>query len=574
MPTDLEIAHSVTPRPIGDVAADLGLTPYDLEPYGRDKAKISQPTLERLLTPPSLTGKGTGGLGSEGAAPRGKLIVVTAITPTPAGEGKTTVVIGLAQGLCRLGRKGIAAIREPSMGPVFGMKGGAAGGGRAQVLPMEDINLHFTGDMHALTSANNLLAAMTDNHIYQGNALGLDVRTVAHKRCLDVNDRALRELVVGLGGKGNGYPRQSGFQITVASEVMAILCLAESLAELKERLGRIVVGQTVKGEPVTAGDLGASGAMAALLRDAIKPNLVQTLEGTPAFVHGGPFGNIAHGCSSVLGTKLALRLGEYVVTEAGFGSDLGFEKFCDIVAAPRQPALSPDAVVLIATVRALKMHGGVGKAHLGREDVAAVGRGLPNLDRHAANVGQIGVPFVVTVNTFTSDTSAEVEAVVAHCRERGWRVAVNNVWAEGGEGGRELGQAVMDALETPGHFQPIYDAARPIAEKLHEIATKVYGADGVEISAEAEKQIGWLNAHGFDRLPVCVAKTQYSFTDDSTRRGAPSGFTLRVRALTLSAGAGFVVALMGDILTMPGLPKRPAALDIDIDAGGKITGLF
>jgi len=574
MPTDLEIAHSVTPRPIVDVAADLGLTPDDLEPYGRDKAKISQPTLERLLTPPSLTGKGAGGLGSEGAAPRGKLIVVTAITPTPAGEGKTTVVIGLAQGLCRLGRKGIAAIREPSMGPVFGMKGGAAGGGRAQVLPMEDINLHFTGDMHALTSANNLLAAMTDNHIYQGNALGLDVRTVAHKRCLDVNDRALRELVVGLGGKGNGYPRQSGFQITVASEVMAILCLAESLAELKERLGRIVVGQTVKGEPVTAGDLGAPGAMAALLRDAIKPNLVQTLEGTPAFVHGGPFGNIAHGCSSVLGTKLALRLGEYVVTEAGFGSDLGFEKFCDIVAAPRQPALSPDAVVLIATVRALKMHGGVGKAHLGREDVAAVGRGLPNLDRHAANVGQIGVPFVVTVNTFTSDTSAEVEAVVAHCRERGWRVAVNNVWAEGGEGGRELGQAVMDALETPGQFRPIYDAARPIAEKLHEIATKVYGADGVEISAEAEKQIGWLNAHGFDRLPVCVAKTQYSFTDDSTRRGAPSGFTLRVRALTLSAGAGFVVALMGDILTMPGLPKRPAALDIDIDAAGRITGLF
>ncbi len=573
MPTDLEIAHSVTPRPIGDVAAALGLTPDDLEPYGRDKAKISQKALERLLAPPSLPGKGAGGLGSSDP-PRGKLIVVTAITPTPAGEGKTTVVIGLAQGLCKMGKKGIAAIREPSMGPVFGMKGGAAGGGRAQVLPMEDINLHFTGDMHALTSANNLLAAMTDNHIYQGNALGIDVRTVAHKRCLDVNDRALRETVVGLGGKGNGYPRQSGFQITVASEVMAILCLAESLAELKERLGRIVVGQTVKGEPVTAGDLGASGAMAALLRDAIKPNLVQTLEGTPAFVHGGPFGNIAHGCSSVLGTKLALRLGEYVVTEAGFGSDLGFEKFCDIVAAPRQPALSPDAVVLIATVRALKMHGGVAKTRLDREDVEAVGRGLPNLDRHAANVGQIGVPFVVTVNTFMSDTSAEVEAVVAHCRERGWRVAVNTVWAEGGEGGRELGQAVLDALESPGQFRPIYDAARPIAEKLHEIATKVYGADGVEISAEAEKQIGWLNAHGFDRLPVCVAKTQYSFTDDSTRRGAPSGFTLRVRALTLSAGAGFVVALMGDILTMPGLPKHPAALDIDIDAAGRITGLF
>jgi len=560
MPTDLEIAHSVTPRPIVDVAADLGLSPDDLEMYGRDKAKISQPALERLLSEPD--------------APRGKLIVVTAITPTPAGEGKTTVVIGLAQGLCRLGRKGIAAIREPSMGPVFGMKGGAAGGGRAQVLPMEDINLHFTGDMHALTSANNLLAAMTDNHIYQGNALGLDVRTVAHRRCLDVNDRALRDVVVGLGGKGNGYPRQSGFQITVASEVMAILCLAESLAELKERLGRIVVGQIVKGHPVTAADLGAHGAMAALLRDAIKPNLVQTLEGTPAFVHGGPFGNIAHGCSSVLGTKLALRLGEYVVTEAGFGSDLGFEKFCDIVAAPRMPALSPDAVVLIATVRALKMHGGVDKRHLSREDVEAVRRGLPNLDRHAANVGQVGVPFAVTINTFTSDTPAEVEAVAAHCRERGWRVAVNNVWAEGGEGARALGQVVLDALEAPGQFQPIYDAAKPIGEKLHEIATKVYGADGVEISTEAEKQIAWLHSHGFGGLPVCVAKTQYSFTDDSARRGAPTGFTLRVRALSLSAGAGFVVAFMGDILTMPGLPKHPAALDIDIDATGTITGLF
>ncbi len=560
MPTDLDIAHSVTPRPITDVAADLGLTPDDLEPYGHDKAKISQPALERLLSEPN--------------APRGKLIVVTAITPTPAGEGKTTVVIGLAQGLCRLGKKGIAAIREPSMGPVFGMKGGAAGGGHAQVLPMEDINLHFTGDMHALTSANNLLAAMTDNHIYQGNSLGIDVRTVAHRRCLDVNDRALRETVVGMGGKGNGYPRQSGFQITVASEVMAILCLAESLAELKERLARIIIGQTVKGHPITAGDLGAAGAMAALLRDAIKPNLVQTLEGTPAFVHGGPFANIAHGCSSVLGTKLALRLGEYVVTEAGFGSDLGFEKFCDIVAAPRQPALSPDAVVLIATVRALKMHGGVGKTHLDRENVEAVKRGLPNLDRHAANVGQVGVPFVVTVNTFAQDTATEVEAIVAHCRERGWRVAVNNVWAEGGEGGRILGQAVLDALESPGHFQPIYDAGRPIREKLHEIVTKVYGADGIEISAEAEKQIAWLGAHGFDGLPVCVAKTQYSFTDDSARRGAPTGFTLRVRALTLSAGAGFVVALVGDILTMPGLPKHPAALDIDVDASGRITGLF
>lgn len=558
MPTDLEIARSVTPRPIVDVAADLGLTPDDLEMYGRDKAKISAPALGRLLA------------GHE----RGKLVLVTAITPTPAGEGKTTVAIGLAQGLCKLGKRAIAAVREPSMGPVFGMKGGAAGGGHAQVLPMEDINLHFTGDMHALGAANNLLAAMTDNHIYQGNALGLDVRTIAHRRCLDMNDRALRQVVTGLGGKANGYPREAGFQITVASETMAILCLSESLAELKERLGRIVVGQNGGGEPVTAAQLGAHGAMAALLRDAIKPNLVQTLEGTPAFVHGGPFGNIAHGCSSVLGTKLALKLGEVVVTEAGFGSDLGFEKYCDIVAAPRQPDLNPDAVVLIATVRALKMHGGVAKNALNKENVKAVQRGLPNLDRHAANVAQIGVAFVVTVNKFAQDTDAEVEAVTAHCRERGWRVAVNDVWGEGGEGGRALGEAVLEALGTPGDFRPIYDAAQPITEKIETLAAKVYGADGVQFGPEAQKQIAWLDAHGFGQLPVCVAKTQYSFSDDPTRRGAPTGFTLSVRALTLSAGAGFVVALVGDILTMPGLPKRPAALDIDVDADGVISGLF
>ena len=560
MPTDLEIAHSVTPRPIVDIAADLGLAPDDLEAYGRDKAKISAPAMRRVLDAPN---------GS-----RGKLVLVTAITPTPAGEGKTTVTIGLAQGLCRLGKRAVAAVREPSMGPVFGMKGGAAGGGHAQVLPMEDINLHFTGDMHALGAANNLLAAMTDNHIYQGNALGLDVRTLAHRRCLDMNDRALRQVVAGLGGKANGYPRETGFQITVASETMAILCLSESLAELKERLGRIVVGQNSKGEPVTSAQLGAHGAMAALLRDAIKPNLVQTLEGTPAFVHGGPFGNIAHGCSSVLGTKLALRLGEVVVTEAGFGSDLGFEKYCDIVAAPRQPDLNPDAVVLIATVRALKMHGGVSKAALNKENVRAVTRGLPNLDRHAANVAQIGVPFVVTVNKFTQDTNAEVEVVVGHCRARGWRVAVNDVWGAGGEGGRELGEAVLDALAEPGRFRPIYDAGQPLKDKIETLAANVYGADGVEFSPEAQKQIAWLTAHGFGHLPVCVAKTQYSFSDDPTRRGAPTGFTLRVRALTLSAGAGFVVALMGDILTMPGLPRHPAALDIDVDADGVISGLF
>lgn len=561
MPTDLEIAHSVIPRPIVDVAAELGLSPDDLELYGRDKAKISAAALDRLLAP-------------GGNDPRGKLVVVTAITPTPAGEGKTTVAIGLAQGLCKLGKRGIAAVREPSMGPVFGMKGGATGGGRAQVLPMEDINLHFTGDMHALGAANNLLGAMIDNHIYQGNALGIDLRTITHRRCLDMNDRALRETVVALGGKSNGYPREAGFQITVATEVMAILCLSESLAELKERLGRIVIGLNGSGEPVTAADLGAQGAMTALLRDAIKPNLVQTLEGTPAFVHGGPFGNIAHGCSSVLGTKLALRLGDIVVTEAGFGSDLGFEKFCDIVAAPRMPALSPDVVVLIATVRALKMHGGVSKGKLDRENIEAVRRGLPNLERHAANVAQIGVPFVVTVNTFASDTASEIQAVLDFCREKGWRVAVNDVWGKGGAGARELGQAVIEALECPGAFRPIYEADQTIEEKLNTLAANVYGADTVVLNADAQKQAAWLRAHGFDRLPVCVAKTQYSFTDDATRRGAPIGFTLHVRSLHLSAGAGFVVALMGDIMTMPGLPKHPAALDIDVDDAGQITGLF
>ncbi len=559
MPTDLEIAHQATPRPILDVAQDLGLAPNDLELYGRDKAKISAQALVRLLTPD---------------APRGKLVVVTAITPTPAGEGKTTVTIGLVQGLCRLGRRTIAAIREPSMGPVFGMKGGAAGGGHAQVLPMEDINLHFTGDMHALTSANNLLAALTDNHIAQGNALGLDVRTITHRRCLDVNDRALRETVVGLGGRANGFPRETGFQITVASEVMAILCLSETLSELKQRLGRIVVGQNSQGKPVTAADLQAQGAMAALLRDALKPNLVQTLEGTPAFVHGGPFANIAHGCSSVLGTRLALRLGEIVCTEAGFGSDLGFEKFVDIVAAPRRPLLSPDAVVLIATVRALKMHGGVPKAKLNSENVPAVQRGLANLNRHAANVAQIGVPFVVTVNKFAADTLAEVETVVSHCRARGWRVAVNDVWGQGGAGGEELGRAVLEALDAPAHFQPIYAPDAPLLEKLETLAAKVYGADTITLAPDARKQLAWLGANGCSHLPVCVAKTQYSFTDDPTRRNAPTGFGLTVRALSLSAGAGFVVALLGDILTMPGLPAHPAALDIDISSDGVISGLF
>ena len=438
MSTDLEIAHSVTPRPITAVAADLGLTPDDLELYGPLKAKISASALARLLAGPDKR--------------RGKLILVTAITPTPAGEGKTTVAIGLAQGLNKLGKRAIAAIREPSLGPVFGMKGGATGGGYAQVLPMEDINLHFTGDMHAIGAANNLLCALVNNHLMQGNALSLDPQSIAARRAVDMNDRSLREIVTGLGGKANGQPRETGFLITVATEAMAILCLSESLAELKERCGRIVIGRDVSGEPVTAADLGASGAMAALLRDALRPNLVQTLEGTPSIVHGGPFGNIAHGCSSVLGTRLALRLGEMVVTEAGFGSDLGFEKFCDIVAAPRLPDLAPDAVVLIATVRALKMHGGAGKTNLNAENVAAVIRGLPNLTRHAANVGQIGVPFVVTLNKFASDTQAELDAVLTSCREQGWPVAVNDVWGRGGEGARDLGEAVLTALETPGRI--------------------------------------------------------------------------------------------------------------------------
>jgi formate--tetrahydrofolate ligase len=557
MKNDLLIAQATALRPITDVAGDLGLDAADLELYGPYKAKIAFPALHRTLAE---------------SRPEGKIVLVTAITPTPAGEGKTTVTIGLAQALCKLGKRAISATREPSMGPVFGMKGGAAGGGHAQVLPMEDINLHFTGDMHAIGAAHNLLAAMTDNHLYQGNALGLDPRAIGLKRVVDMNDRALRQIVLGLGGKTGGIPHEGGYSITVASEVMAILCLSLSMPELKERLGRILVGQTWDGKPVTAADLKANGAMAAILRDALKPNLVQTLEGTPALVHGGPFGNIAHGCSSVLGTKLARRLGEIVVTEAGFGSDLGFEKYCDIVAPTAD--LAPDAVVLVATVRALKMHGGVSKNRLDRENVAAVERGLCNLDRHAANVGQMGVPFVVALNRFGGDSPAEIEAALNHCEAQGWRAALCDVFARGGEGGRELGEAALEALRTPGRFQPNYEAEWPILEKLNAIATRVYGADGVELSSEAEAQLKWLEAHGLGTLRVCVAKTQYSFSDDPHRRGAPSGFKIHVRALQPSAGAGFVVALAGDIMTMPGLPEHPAAESIDVDENGQITGLF
>ena len=557
MNVDLAIAQAAQPRPIGAIAAELGLAPDDIELYGPLKAKIAYPSLRRILA-------------SE--RPNGKIVVVTAITPTAAGEGKTTVTIGLAQGLCALGKKAIAAIREPSMGPVFGMKGGAAGGGYAQVLPMEDINLHFTGDMHAIGSAHNLLAALLDNHLHSGNKLRMDTRAIGFPRVVDMNDRALRNLVIGLGGKIGGVPRESNYAITVASEVMAILCLSNDLTELKQRLGRIVIGKNTEGEPVSAADLRASGAMTALLKDAIKPNLAQTLEGTPALIHGGPFANIAHGCSSVLGTKLARKLGDIVVTEAGFGSDLGFEKYCDIVAPTAD--LAPAAVVLVATVRALKMHGGVGKKRLDGENVAAVERGLSNLDRHAANVAGRGIPFVVALNHFSKDAPAETETVLRHCREQGWRVAICDVWASGGEGGKELGAAVLDALDSPGNFAPVYTAEMPLRDKLDAVATQVYGANGVVLSPQAESQLAWLEAHGFGGLRICIAKTQYSFSDDPKAGGAPTDFNIHVRELRPSAGAGFVVALAGDIMTMPGLPAVPAAEAIDVDSDGKITGLF
>ncbi|HLJ55158.1 MAG TPA: formate--tetrahydrofolate ligase [Chthonomonadaceae bacterium] len=558
MPTDLSIAQAATLRPITDVAADLRLGPDDMEQYGKYKAKIEYSALNRLLND---TGRADG-----------KIVLVTAITPTPAGEGKTTVTIGLAQALCKLGKRAISATREPSMGPVFGVKGGAAGGGYAQVLPMEDINLHFTGDMHAIGAAHNLLAAMLDNHLYQSNSLDIDSRLIGFKRVVDMNDRALRQAVIGLGGKTGGVPRETAYSITVASEVMAILCLSNSLTELKERLGRIIVGQTKSGAPVTAADLKANGAMAAILRDALKPNLVQTLEGTPALVHGGPFGNIAHGCSSVLSTRLARKLGEIVVTEAGFGSDLGFEKYCDIVAT--SAGLPPDAVSLVATIRALKMHGGVSKRKLGEENVRAVERGLANLDRHVGNVAQIGVPFVIAINHFSGDTEAETAAVREHCEAKGWPVAFCDVWGHGGEGGRPLGEAILAALERPARFQPNYQAEQDILTKLNRVATRVYGAEGVDLVGDAPGQLKWLEANGLGHLRVCIAKTQYSFSDDPKAGGAPTGFRIQVKSLQPSAGAGFVVALAGDIMTMPGLPPEPAAEAIDVDEHGQISGLF
>ena len=551
---DIEIARRNGLRPILDIAADAGIDESLVECYGRYKAK--------LCLPPDF-----------GAGKSGKLVLVTAVTPTSAGEGKTTVTIGLADGLRRLGRSAVLALREPSLGPVFGLKGGATGGGHAQIVPMEDINLHFTGDIHAVGAANNLLAAMLDNHIRQGNALGIDISSICWKRCVDMNDRQLRCIKDGLGGKANGVPREDGFDITVASEIMAILCLASSLHDLKERLARIVVAFDTEGRPVTAADLKAVGAMAALLKDAIKPNLVQTLEGTPAIVHGGPFANIAHGCNSVIATKTALALGDYAVTEAGFGADLGAEKFFDIKC--RTAGLSPAAVVLVVTVRALKMHGGVPKNALSQENVAAVVRGLPNLMRHARNIREVyGLPCVVAVNRFRTDTDEEVGAIVSACREKALSAVVATVWEDGGKGGEALAKEVVRLCEEKADFRYCYEDSLSVTEKIDAVVRRVYGGSGVVISPAAQKQIDRLTALGFAELPVCIAKTQYSFSDDPKKLGAPEDFTVSVRGVRLSAGAGFIVALTGDVLTMPGLPRVPAAEDIDLTDDGVISGLF
>ena len=552
MKTDIEIAQSAVMQPIEKIAAKLGLN--EIEPYGKYKAKINLSVMNAKTKD-------------------GKLILVTAITPTSAGEGKTTTTIGLADALARKGKKVVVALREPSLGPVFGIKGGAAGGGYAQVVPMEDINLHFTGDFHAIGAANNLLAAMLDNHIFQGNELNVDPARITWRRCVDMNDRQLRNVEDGLGGGKNGVPRKDGYDITVASEVMAILCLATSLTDLKERLARIVVGYTYEDKPVTAGDLKAAGAMCALLKDALKPNLVQTLEGTPALVHGGPFANIAHGCNSVVATKTALKLGDYVVTEAGFGADLGAEKFLDIKC--RKAGLTPSACVVVATVRALKMHGGLDKTQLGAEDLSALEKGLPNLLRHVSNMKEVyGLPVVVAVNRFPTDTDREIELVIEKCKALGVNVRLSTVWAEGGAGGVELAEEVVRLCETKSEFRFCYDETLPVKEKIKAIVTKVYGGKDVCYTQEAEQQIARLEALGFGKIPVCMAKTQYSFSDNMTKLGAPEDFIVTVRAAKVSAGAGFLIALTGNILTMPGLPKVPAAEKIDVDENGKITGLF
>ena len=554
--TDIEIAQSCEMRHIREIAATAHVDEKYIEQYGNYKAKID----------PSLL--------DETDRPDGKLILVTAITPTPAGEGKTTTTIGLADGLKRIGKDVTVALREPSLGPVFGVKGGAAGGGYAQVVPMEDINLHFTGDFHAIGAANNLLAAMIDNHIQQGNALGIDVRRITWKRCVDMNDRQLRFIVDGMGGKANGVPREDGFDITVASEIMAVLCLSSSISDLKERLSRIIIGYTYDDKPVTCGELKAAGAMTALLKDAIKPNLVQTLEGTPAFVHGGPFANIAHGCNSVMATKMALKMGDYTVTEAGFGADLGAEKFLDIKC--RMANLTPDAVVIVATVRALKMHGGLAKTELATEDLGALERGIPNLLRHVSNIKNVyKLPCVVAVNRFPTDTDAEIDFIIEKCRELGVNTVLSTVWADGGAGGEELAWEVVRLCdEEQGDFTFSYELDCSIEDKIEAIVKKIYGGAGVSVMPAAKKQIKALEALGFGNVPVCIAKTQYSFSDDPTKLGAPEGFTVTVKNVKISAGAGFIVVLTGDILTMPGLPKSPAAERIDVDANGKITGLF
>lgn len=554
--SDIEIAQGAAMCPITEIAKTAHVDEKYIEQYGRYKAKIDPALLK------------------ETQRKDGRLVLVTAITPTPAGEGKTTTTIGLADGLRRIGKDAVVALREPSLGPVFGIKGGAAGGGYAQVVPMEDINLHFTGDFHAIGAANNLLAAMLDNHIQQGNALNIDPRRITWKRCMDMNDRQLRFIVDGLGGKVNGTPREDGFDITVASEIMAVLCLSTGIADLKERLGRMIVGYTYDDKPVTCAELKAAGAMTALLKDAIKPNLVQTLEGTPAFVHGGPFANIAHGCNSVMATRMALKMGDYAVTEAGFGADLGAEKFLDIKC--RMANLTPDAVVIVATVRALKMHGGLAKTELTEQNIPALERGVPNLLRHVSNIKNVfGLPCVVAVNRFPTDTDAEIDFIIEKCRELGVNTVLSTVWADGGRGGEALAREVVRLCEEEkGSFTFAYAADMTIEQKIDAIVRRIYGGDGASIAPAAKKQIARLTELGFGNMPVCMAKTQYSFSDDQTKLGAPTGFTVTVRSVKVSAGAGFIVALTGDIMTMPGLPKVPAAERIDVDENGMISGLF
>lgn len=553
--SDIEIAQSAKMLPIKEIAARIGLTEDEIEYYGKYKAKVDNNVIKAKQ------------------AENGKLILVTAINPTPAGEGKTTVSVGLGDALSAIGKNTVIALREPSLGPVFGIKGGAAGGGYAQVVPMEDINLHFTGDMHAIGAANNLLAAMLDNHIQQGNALDIDVKNITWKRCVDMNDRQLRNIIDGMGGRMNGVPREDGFDITVASEIMAILCLATDITDLKNRIKSIIVGYNRSGEPVTAGDLNAQGAMTALLKDAIKPNLVQTLEHTPVFIHGGPFANIAHGCNSVIATKAALKFGDYVVTEAGFGGDLGAEKFLDIKC--RAAGINPSAVVIVATVRALKSHGGVPKSELGAENLDALEKGLPNLYKHIENMTKVyGLPCVVAINRFPTDTEAELKLVEDKCKELNVNVALCEVWAKGSEGGKALAEEVVRLVEQPNNFDFSYPDEFSIKDKINAIATRVYGADGVDYTKNAEQQISKLTELGFDKCPVCIAKTQYSLSDDPTKLGRPTGFRITVRNIKISAGVGFIVALTGDIMTMPGLPKVPSAEKIDVDENGVISGLF